>query len=171
MCSKVTMPYLFKLLIGMNISAYPLECFDIYTQSTKCWTLLNDIYKVKTSPWADLDHLLARILLLLCFLSLVSQCPLSYRLVIHLMPPPPPPPFNPTSPQNFTRVCPLNPSNAEATFVQSIRTQNFMKTILTLSCWYPLDSSRCIFSDEYPCSRIQSFSHFPFFCIILYWPN
>ena len=29
----------------------------------------------------------------------------------------------------------LNLSNAEATFFQSTRTQRFLKTILTLSCW------------------------------------
>ena len=32
----------------------------------------------------------------------------------------------------------FNPSNAEATFVQSTR----VKTIETLSCWYSLDNSR-----------------------------
>ena len=36
----------------------------------------------------------------------------------------------------------INPFNAEATFVQSTRTfERFLKTILTLSCWYSLDSS------------------------------
>ena len=33
----------------------------------------------------------------------------------------------------------LNLSNAEANFVLSIRTQSFLKTIQTLSCWYSLD--------------------------------
>ena len=36
----------------------------------------------------------------------------------------------------------INPSNAEATFVQSRMMQRFFKTTLTLSCWYSLDSSR-----------------------------
>ena len=40
----------------------------------------------------------------------------------------------------------VNPSNAEATFVQSTRTQRFLKTIQTLSCWYSLDSSRWVLS-------------------------
>ena len=35
-----------------------------------------------------------------------------------------------------------NPSNAEAiTFIQSARTQRFLKTIQNLSCWYSLESS------------------------------
>ena len=41
--------------------------------------------------------------------------------------------------------------------------QMFMKTILTLSCWYSLDSSRCVLSDEYPYARVsvifQGFLH------------
>ena len=36
----------------------------------------------------------------------------------------------------------INPSNAEASFVQSIRTQRFLKTIQTLFCWYSFKSSR-----------------------------
>ena len=36
----------------------------------------------------------------------------------------------------------VNPSNAEATFIQSTRMQRFMKTIYSLSCWYSLESSR-----------------------------
>ena len=36
----------------------------------------------------------------------------------------------------------VNPSNAEATFVYSTRTQRFLTTILTLPCWYSLESSR-----------------------------
>ena len=36
----------------------------------------------------------------------------------------------------------LNPSNAEATFVRSTRMQIFLKSILTLSCWFSLDSSQ-----------------------------
>ena len=36
-----------------------------------------------------------------------------------------------------------NPFNAEAySFVQSTRTQFFLKITQTLSCWYSLDSSR-----------------------------
>ena len=34
----------------------------------------------------------------------------------------------------------LNPSNTKATFVQITRTQIFLKTIQTLSCWYSLVS-------------------------------
>ena len=61
------------------------------------------------------------------------------------------------------------PSNAEATFVQSTRTQSVLKTIETLSCWYSLDSSRWVLSDEYPFPRVSII--FQFFCIILYRPN
>ena len=57
----------------------------------------------------------------------------------------------------------LNPSNAEATFVQSTRTQRFLKISQTLSCWYSLESSRRVLSDEYPFSRVwvifPGFSH------------
>ena len=35
----------------------------------------------------------------------------------------------------------LNTCNAAATLVQSTRTQYFLKTIYTLSCWYSLESS------------------------------
>ena len=35
----------------------------------------------------------------------------------------------------------ISPSNAEATSFQSTITQRFLKNILTLSCWYSLDSS------------------------------
>ena len=63
----------------------------------------------------------------------------------------------------------VNPSNDEATFVQSTRTQCVLKTISTQSCWSPLDSSRVVLSDEYPYARISVI--FQVFCIILYWPN
>ena len=36
----------------------------------------------------------------------------------------------------------LNPSNAEATFVQCMKKQKFMKIILTMPCWYSLESPR-----------------------------
>ena len=36
----------------------------------------------------------------------------------------------------------IDHSNAEATFIQSTRTQRFLKTIKVMSCWYSLDSSR-----------------------------
>ena len=36
----------------------------------------------------------------------------------------------------------FNPSDAEATFIQSMKMQSFLKTIETLSCWYSLESSR-----------------------------
>ena len=63
----------------------------------------------------------------------------------------------------------INPSNTEATFVQSTRMQKFMKTIKTLSCWYSLDSSRRVLSDEYSFARVSV--NFQVFCIISYWPN
>ena len=40
--------------------------------------------------------------------------------------------------------------DAEVTFAQSTRVQRSLKTILTLSCWYSLDSSHRVLSDEYP---------------------
>ena len=49
----------------------------------------------------------------------------------------------------------INPSNAETTFVQSTRMQHFLKNIQTLSCWYSLDSSRLVLSDEYPYARVS----------------
>ena len=63
----------------------------------------------------------------------------------------------------------VNPSNAEATFIQSTRTQIFLKIIKTLSCWYSLESSWWVLSDEYPFARVSVISQV--FCIILYWPN
>ena len=36
------------------------------------------------------------------------------------------------------------------------RIQRILTTIWTLSCWYSLDSSRCILSDEYPCARLST---------------
>ena len=65
--------------------------------------------------------------------------------------------------------CFVNPSNAEATFVQSTKTQIFLKTIETLSCLYSFNSSRRVLSDEYPFGRVSVI--FQGFCIILYWPN
>ena len=46
--------------------------------------------------------------------------------------------------------------------------KDFLKTVLTLSCWYSLDSSRCVLSDEYLCAKVSV--NFKVFCIILYWP-
>ena len=63
----------------------------------------------------------------------------------------------------------INPSNAEATYAQSSMTQKSLKTILTLSCWYSLNSSRWVLSDEYPFARVSII--FQNFCIILYGPN
>ena len=48
----------------------------------------------------------------------------------------------------------LNPSNAEATFLRCTRTQKSLKTILILSCWYSLESSHWVLSDEYPFARV-----------------
>ena len=50
-----------------------------------------------------------------------------------------------------------NSSNAGATFVQSTRTQRLLKTIWTLSCWYSLESSLWVLSDEYPHPRVSVF--------------
>ena len=60
----------------------------------------------------------------------------------------------------------LNTSYAEATFVQNTRPQRFLKTIETLSCWYSLDSSRQVLSDEYPFTRVSIifFMFFASFC-------
>ena len=45
--------------------------------------------------------------------------------------------FNPKHMQKLSETNKLfNPSNAEATFVQSIRMQRFLKNIQTLSFWY-----------------------------------
>ena len=62
-----------------------------------------------------------------------------------------------------------NPSNAKASFVQSTRIHIFLKTILTLSCWYPLNSSHWVLSNEYPWVRVSDIFHL--FCIILYCQN
>ena len=48
----------------------------------------------------------------------------------------------------------VNPSNAETTYVQNTRKLRFLKTILTLSCWYSLESSRRVLSDEYLFARV-----------------
>ena len=42
----------------------------------------------------------------------------------------------------FTMKWVFNPSNDDATFVQSTRTQISLINILNLLCWYSLDSSR-----------------------------
>ena len=59
--------------------------------------------------------------------------------------------------------------DAESTFVQSTRMQRLLKTILTLSCWYSLDSSHWVLSYEYPFARVSII--FKVFCINLYWPT
>ena len=53
----------------------------------------------------------------------------------------------------------LNPSNAEATFVQSTRTQRFLKTFWMLSWWYSLDSTCWIYTLRWV-PMCQDFSHF-----------
>ena len=63
----------------------------------------------------------------------------------------------------------FDPSNGEATFVQSTRTQRFLKNFLTLSCWYSLDSCHRVLSDEYLFARVSS--HFSRFLHHSYWPN
>ena len=69
---------------------------------------------------------------------------------------------NCTSQKTLSNAAQINPSNAEATYVQSTRMQCFLNTILTLSCWYSLDSSRWVLSDEYPFARffVLFFHHF-----------
>ena len=52
----------------------------------------------------------------------------------------------------------LNPSNAEATFVQ--RT-----SMHTLSCWYSLDSPHRVLSHEYPCTYTRVSVILGLFCI------
>ena len=47
----------------------------------------------------------------------------------------------------------INPSNAEATFHQSTRTQKTLKTIQNLSCWYLLEGSLWV-------PMCQGFNHF-----------
>ena len=39
-------------------------------------------------------------------------------------------------------LSPINPSNAEPTFIQSSKMHSFLKAILTLSCWYSLVNSK-----------------------------
>ena len=40
-------------------------------------------------------------------------------------------------------------------YVQRTRKQRFLKTIRTLSCWYSLDSSHWVLSDEYQYARVS----------------
>ena len=63
----------------------------------------------------------------------------------------------------------FNPSDAELNFIQCTKKQKIMKIILTLSCWYSLERSRWVLSDEYPFARVSVI--FQVFCLILYWPN
>ena len=58
----------------------------------------------------------------------------------------------------------LNPSSAETTLVQSTGRQRFLKTILTLPCWYSLDSSHRV-------PICQGFSNFSVFLHHLYLTN
>ena len=58
----------------------------------------------------------------------------------------------------------LNSPNAEATFVQSTRIQDFWKPIKPCRNGIALSTLRWI-------PMCQGFSQFPGFCIILYWPN
>ena len=57
----------------------------------------------------------------------------------------------------------VNPCNAE---VQITRMKRFLKTMYTLSCWYSLDISHRVLSDEYPCARVLVISSF-FNCFVL----
>ena len=60
------------------------------------------------------------------------------------------------SAKSATRSIRVNPSDDEATFVLSTRTQRFSKSIQTLPCWYSLESFCWV-----PMS--QGFSHFSVF--------
>ena len=60
-------------------------------------------------------------------------------------------------------------SDAEVTFLQCTKKEKIVKIILTLSCWYSLESSCRALSYEYPFARVSNIFHdFP---IIWYWPN
>ena len=63
----------------------------------------------------------------------------------------------------------LNTSNANATFVQSTLMQRLLKAILTLACWYCLDSSRRVLSNKYPCALVSVV--LVFFASFCHWPN
>ena len=52
-------------------------------------------------------------------------------------------------------VTKLIPSYDDATCIHCTRTQRFLKTIYTLSCWYSLDSSCSALLDEYPCAMVS----------------
>ena len=68
--------------------------------------------------------------------------------------------------EDFRAAGSFNPYNAEATFIQSTRMQTFLITILTLSCWYSLESSRRVLLYEYPFARVSViFSFFASFCV------
>ena len=64
---------------------------------------------------------------------------------------------------------PFNPSNADATFVQSTQMQKNLKTLQTLSCWYSSECPLWVLSYEYPFARVSVI--FQILCIISYWPN
>ena len=59
----------------------------------------------------------------------------------------------------------LNPSNAGATLVRSTRTQRFLKTTLTLPCWYSLDSVHWVLSGDYSCAWVSVIFRCSAFCI------
>ena len=54
----------------------------------------------------------------------------------------------------------INPSNSKAILVQRTRMQRSLKTILIRSCWYLLESSRRVLSDEYPWPGFRWFLRF-----------
>ena len=61
----------------------------------------------------------------------------------------------------------FNPSNAaQATYVRRTRKQRFVKTIKTLWCWYPLDSSHWVLSDGYPCAKVSAIFLFFFLSFV-----
>ena len=50
----------------------------------------------------------------------------------------------------------------QSTFVQSTRMQIYSKTNWTLSCWYSLEGSRRVLSDDYQCARYSVIFQFFF---------
>ena len=52
-------------------------------------------------------------------------------------------------------MCVITACNAEATIIQSTRTQRFLKIIETLSCWYTSESPRRVLSYEYPYAKVS----------------
>ena len=63
----------------------------------------------------------------------------------------------------------VNTSAAKVTFIQCTKKQRNMKIILTLSCWYSLESSCWALSDEYPFAMVSVISQL--LVVISCWPS